>query len=96
MEASLGIDVPCLADILLAILLFADDIALFSCPAAGLYRQLNMLTEFCAARGLPVNVKKTEIFVFEHCKSTRPAFHYQGDDIEQLKYLGMLMHGTKA
>ena len=39
LEASPGIDGPRLADILLAILLFADDIALFSYPASGVQKQ---------------------------------------------------------
>ncbi len=50
LEASPDIDAPCLADILLAVLLFADDIALFSCSASGLQKQLDVLAEFCAAR----------------------------------------------
>ena len=37
-----------------------------------------LLQEFCAARGLTVNVKKTKILVFEHRKSTTPAFLYGG------------------
>ena len=43
-------------------------------------------------------MNKTKILVFEHRKSTTPAFLYGGKDIEQVdefKYLGMLMHGTK-
>ena len=99
LEAAPGIDAPHLADILLAILLFADDIALFSYSASGLQKQLDVLAEFCASRGLTVNVNKTKILVFEHRKSTTPAFLYGDMDIEQVdefKYLGMLMHGTKG
>ncbi len=73
-SASKWLAVGHLADILLAILLFADDIALFSYSASGLQKQLDVLAEFCAARGLTVNVNKTKILVFEHRKSTTPAF----------------------
>ena len=46
-----------------------------------------------------MNVKKTKTLVFEHRKSATPAFLYGTDVIEQvneLKYLGMMMHGTKG
>ena len=90
---------PQIADIVLAILLFADDIALFSYSPAGLQKQLDILSKFCAARGLSVNVKKTKIVVFELRKSITPCFCSNGDTIEQVdefKYPGVLMHGTKG
>ena len=93
------IDAPRIADILLAILLFADDIALFSYSASGLQKQLDILAEFCLARGLSVNVKKTKTLVFERRKSVTPAFLYEGNVIEQVdefKYLGILTDGTKG
>ncbi len=62
-EAAADIDCPRLTEILLAILLFADDIALFSYSASGLQKQLDILSSFCAKRGLTVNVKKTKILV---------------------------------
>lgn len=99
LENAPGIDAPSFADILLAILLFADDIALFSYSHAGLQKQLDILAEFCSARGLSVNVKKTKALVFEHRKSITPALMYKGDVVEQVdefKYLGMMMHGTKG
>ena len=46
-----------------------------------------------------MNVKKTKTLVFEHQKSATPAFLYGTDVIEQVdefKYLGMMMHGTKG
>ena len=49
-------DCPRLAQLLIAILLFADDIALFLYSEKGLQRQLDILQEFCTARGLKVNV----------------------------------------
>ncbi len=99
LEASPGNDAPHLADILPAILLFADDIALFSYSASGLQKQLDVLPESCAAREVTVNVNTTKILVFEHRKSTTPVFLHGERDIEQVdefKYLGMLMHGTKG
>ena len=77
-------DCPRLACHLLAILLFADDIALFSYSPSGLQKQLDILAEFCAKRGLTVNVKKTKTMVFEHanCKPSAPAFLYAGEPVE--------------
>ena len=98
-EAAADIDCPRLTGILLAILLFADDIALFSYSASGLQKQLDILSSFCAKRGLTVNVKKTKILVFEPRKSRVPSFFFNGDIIEQVdefKYLGVLMHCTKG
>ena len=99
LESCHEIDAPRIAELVLAILLFADDIALFSYSVTGLQKQLDILEAFCAARGLTVNVKKTKTLVFEHRKSATPAFGYAGDPIEQVdefKYLGILMHGTKG
>ena len=74
LEASSDTDAPGIADILLAILLFADDIALFSYSVPGLHKRLDILADFCAARGLTVNVKKTKTLVFEHRKSATQPF----------------------
>ena len=99
LESCHEIDAPRIAELVLAILPFPDDIALFSYCVTGLQKHLNILEAFCAARGLTVNVKKTKTLVFEHRKSATPAFVYAGDHIEQVeefKYLGILMHGTKG
>ena len=98
-DAYSDIDCPRIADILLAILLFADDIALFSYSMQGLQKQLDILAAFCDARGLTVNVSKTKTLVFENRRSEVPPFQYAGNSIERVdefKYLGILMHGTKG
>ena len=46
-----------------------------------------------------MNVKKTKILVFEARKSSHTSFYFNGDIIDQVdefKYLGILMHGTKG
>ena len=68
-EASEGTDCLRLAEILIAILLFADDIALFSYSQKGLQRQLDILQAFCSARGLKVNVQKTKTSIRSHNSS---------------------------
>ena len=62
-EASEDSDCPRLAELLIAILLSADDIALFSYSSKGLQRQFDILQAFCAERGLKVNVQKTKTMV---------------------------------
>ena len=98
-EASEETDCPRLSELLVAILMFADDIALFSYTSKGLQCQLDMLQAFCAERGFKVNVQKTKTMVFEHEKSQNPAFTYAGNDIEQVenpKYLRMIMAYTRT
>ncbi len=58
-EAAADIHCPMLTGIQLAILLFADDIALFHTPQTP-QTQLDILNKFCANRGLTVNVMKTK------------------------------------
>ena len=92
-------DAPRIAELVLAILLLADDIVLLFYSVTGFQKQLNILGAFRAARGLTVNVKKTKTLVFEHRKSATPALLYEGDPMEQVydfKYLGILMHGTRG
>lgn len=96
-NAHAEIDCPRLQSLLVAILLFADDIAMFSYSRRGLQRQLDILASFCSARGLTVNVQKTKTMVFEARKSCTPDFMYADQAIEQVddfKYLGIMTHYT--
>ena len=98
-EARDDIDAPTLAQQLVAILLFADDIALLSHSPEGLQRQLNILQGFCNRCGLTVNVAKTKVVVFERKQSQSPVFLYNGQAIKQadfFKYLGKCSHATRG
>ena len=93
------IDAPCILDQLIPLLLFADDLALFSLSHAGLQAQLDILQDFCTSRGLVVNVSKTKIMIFEHKHTDSPAFHIGGEEVarvEAFKYLGILFHETRG
>ena len=99
LEASEEIDCPRIAEILLTVLLFADDIALFSNSHRGLQRQLDSLYAFCIYRQLTINVAKTKALVFEVRENAMPPFLYAGNATEQVDifmYLGVQMHGTKG
>ena len=84
-DASEHIDCPRLAQLLIAILTVADDIALFSYSPRELQHQLNILQEFCTARGLKVNVLKTKTMVFESRRTHTPPFTYAGAAIDQVE-----------
>ena len=47
------------------LLLYADDLALLSTRAEGLQSMLDALQDFSKRRRLTVNLKKTEVLVFE-------------------------------
>jgi hypothetical protein len=94
-----SIDAPSLLGTLIAILLFADDIALMSHSAEGLQHQLSILAQFCKDRGLTVNVGKTKIVIFEHKRSECMPFMFEGREIERVdifKYLGIAFHATRG
>ena len=98
-EAKDDIDSPTLLARIVAILLFADDIALLSYSPKGLQKQLDILQAFCKDHGLTVNVSKTQVVVFERKRSKSPVFTYNGDSIEQVesfKYLGICFHSSRG
>ena len=83
--ASQEIDAPTLLHALVAILLFADDIALLSYSPEGLQKQLDILQDFCFSNGLTVNVSKTKVVIFERKQASAPPFTYQGEAIERVQ-----------
>jgi hypothetical protein len=56
------------ADSYQKILLIADDLVLLAPSPQMLQRQLNQLHQFCLAKGMEVNVARTEVVVFRHPK----------------------------
>ena len=75
--------------------MFADDIALFAYSPCGLQKQLDILSRFCAARGLTVNVNRPRSQYLKLAKAVKPPSILNGDVIDQLdefKYFNILMH----
>ena len=76
-------------------LLYADDIVIFSDTAEDLQRSLDLLLEYCNRWKLKINVSKTKIKVFRK-GSILPRnlfFYYDGTQVEivkQFKYLGLV------
>ncbi|KAI3434647.1 hypothetical protein D9Q98_002712 [Chlorella vulgaris] len=100
------LDLPVLAGELLPPLLYADDMALLATSAAGLQRQLQLLEEYCAERGLAVNLRKTKVMLLSGAETTEAASQlvrrarllYAGQRLEgtdSFKYLGALFHSTQ-
>ena len=87
-----GTRIPCL--------LYADDIVLLSRAPIGLQSSLDTLQTFCGSQGLTVNMKKTQVLVFNDRSDlasyvTNELFYYMGtqlDKVEQYTYLGVVFH----
>ena len=57
-----GIDIGMLK---LYLLLYADDIVIFSNTSEGLQKGLDILSDYCQKWKLTVNIDKTKVMVFE-------------------------------
>lgn len=73
-----SLDLPQLMTIVILLLLFADDIALFSRTAAGLQRLLDIMDRFCEMTHMLLNTKKTIIVVFNPREKTSIPFIGEG------------------
>ncbi len=77
-------------------LLYADDIVLFSDSVGGVQKLLNVLSEFCLKWGMEVNLDKTKFMVFRNggiIKNVEKVY-YNGVQIEPVtyyKYLGLVV-----
>jgi len=74
-------------------LLFADDIVLFTTDYVSLQAQLNSLYEYSVKWGLKTNVNKTKICVFEKRKVNRNIKFYNNNElvvvVDNFMYLGV-------
>jgi hypothetical protein len=92
LDALDGDSSPQLADIIVKLLLYADDLALMSETPQGLQKQIDAMSEFCVERQLVINVSKTKVVVFEKHRSATLEFTYRGTTIERVqsfRYLGL-------
>jgi len=79
----------------LLLLLFADDMVLFSETIGGLQEGLDLLSEYCSKWGLTVNLDKTKIVIFRKGGrvAKRERWFYNGELVEIVscfKYLGLV------
>ena len=103
MQSQLGQEAGVLVGALrLYLLLYADDLVLVSRTPEGLQRQLEVLESFCAAKGMEVNLSKTEAVVFrppDQAYQTGWQWHYKGAAVpvsQEFKYLGIIFHETEG
>ena len=95
-DANVGISIY---QFYLALLLFADDMVLFSDNRFGLQTGLDKVYEYCNNWGLIVNVEKTKCLVFKKNgrKNVLDKWFYNGEEIETVstfKYLGFVFSNT--
>jgi hypothetical protein len=86
-------DSSSLLKIMVAILLYVDDVVELSKLGVGLHRLLNKLYEFSTSSSLEVNVSKTKFIIFgrNKRKSNQEAFYLDKNQIKithEYKYLG--------
>ena len=84
-------------DINLFLLLFADDLVLFSETPEGLQQMLNSLYSYTKKWNLKVNVEKTKIVIFRNGGNVKQDETWYYDEIQiditnEFKYLGMLFY----
>ena len=77
------------------LLLYADDIIIFSNTAEELQQSLDLLLEYCHKWKLTINVSKTKVMVFRKggILPQNMTFYYNGQKLEivkEFKYLGLV------
>ena len=81
------------------LILFADDMVLFSNNRFGLQRGLNKFHEYCEHWGLEVNVDKTKRMVFKNGgkKNKLDRWTFNGQEVEtvtEFRYLGFIFSSS--
>lgn len=88
-----GSDRCLLHQVIISILLFADDVVLLAPSPKGLQRQLDALALFCDLRQLTINLGKTKVMIFNGLKKTSDLhLFFRGEEIEitgTYTYLGV-------
>lgn len=82
LKSSLPSDGCYLHQVLISILLFADDVILLASSPKSLQRLLDGLASFCVQRQLAVNLGKTRVMIFNCLKTSHLHFFFQGQEIE--------------
>ena len=81
---------------LLQVLLYADDLVLLAESPADLQMLLDALYDFCRLNGMQVNIKKSDLLVFNPPTSfIKPPIYYNGVELNwqsSFIYLGMIFH----
>ena len=82
----------CIGNAIIAHLLWADDLILFSDSIKGLQKQLNGLFRFCSTNMMIVNELKTKLMIFGNGKKSDLYFNGKILDwVDKYKYLGNII-----
>ena len=84
-----------LAEIVIILLLYADDIVLLARCPSDLAKQLILLKDFSSTMGMIVNIDKTKVMIIKSKKDTYANFMYDNSNLEEVssyKYLGIYIH----
>ena len=86
---------------LVQMLLYADDMVLLTHNPMELQQMLDVLHQFCLAKGMEVNVRKTDIVVFRKANTPEvpDQWLYNGETVQrsvEFRYLGIILHETKG
>ena len=80
------------------LLLYADDVVIFSYDVDGMQRLLGALEAFCQSSGLTINVDKTKMMVVQTIQPHQyPMLTYKGEHVQfvqSFKYLGIDVFAT--
>ena len=84
---------------LIKVLMFADDMAIFSSTIDGLQTGINSLSRYCSKWGLTVNINKTKIVIFKRGGrlGIKEKWWFNGSIVEvvpSFKYLGCVLSSS--
>ena len=86
----------CIGDEIVAHLLWADDLILFSDTCHGLQKQLHGLKQFYYNNHMIVNEMKTKVMVFGNPKRSKKNFNQKCiEEVKNYKYLGNIISSTR-
>ena len=82
----------CAGDMIVAHILWADDLVLMADSTDGMQVQLNNLSKYCTKNLLSVNEIKTKCMVIGHHEKLNLKFNGKGiEEVENYKYLGNIL-----
>ena len=87
-----GIKEVLIGNAVIMLLLYADDVVLFTHTMEDAQKMMDALNAFCAHSGLEVNKQKTKIMLAKTNRTEQPLIIYNGtplDVVESFKYLGL-------
>jgi hypothetical protein len=86
LDALDGDSPPQLADIVVKLLLYVDDLALMSETPQGLQKQIDAPFEFCVERQLVINVSKTRWWCLRNAVVQRQSSHIEGQPLSEFNH----------